>query len=52
MRVVRVLHSSDPAVFPLGAMTADLDSASELLYVSPTADLPFCGPKPADVCGA
>ncbi|HEX9315983.1 MAG TPA: hypothetical protein VGA71_11330 [Actinomycetota bacterium] len=52
----RVVSSNTPDLFPVGPLTVRLDTASDLLYLSPTPfgqDVPLCGPKAAaGACGA
>jgi hypothetical protein len=52
----RVVTSNTPDPFPVGPLTVRLDTATDLLYLSPTPfgqDVPLCGPKAAaGACGA
>jgi hypothetical protein len=52
----RVVTSNTPDLFPVGPLTVRLDTATDLLYLSPTPfgqDVPLCGPKAAaGACGA
>ena len=52
----RVVSSNAPDLFPVGPVTVRLDTAADLLYLSPTPfgqDVPLCGPKAAPgACGA
>jgi hypothetical protein len=46
------LSTTDPSTFPIGALTAHVDTASDVLYVSPSPNsgFPFCGPHAAPTC--
>jgi hypothetical protein len=52
----RVVSSNTPDPFPVGPLTVRLDTATDLLYLSPTPfgqDVALCGPKAAaGACGA
>jgi len=52
----RVISSNTPDPFPVGPLTVRLDTATNLLYLSPTPfgqDVALCGPKAAaGACGA